>query len=111
MTKYFNFLARSTRSEYWGVIILSSIFFILAAVLGSVIMAVGSAPGLLVGGLILIVAFVSTVWANIATTVRRCRDAGINPWWTASVVIPYVGFVTWIVIGCLKTVNRNENLV
>jgi uncharacterized membrane protein YhaH (DUF805 family) len=39
----------------------------------------------------------------IATSIRRCRDAGINPWFTLSFLLPYINFIVFIVFGVLKT--------
>lgn len=107
MTKYLNFSRRATRSEYWGVLIIS---WILAAVLSIVTIAVMIIDGLFVflGGLIMLAGFIVLIWAMLATTASRCRDAGINPWWTAASLLPYIGFVVMIVIGCLKTIDSNN---
>lgn len=102
MTRYLDFSRLATRSEYWGVLIIS---WILAAVLTVVTVAMMVIDGVFVflGGLALLVGFVVLIWAILATTASRCRDAGINPWWTAASLLPYIGFVIMIVIGCLQT--------
>ena len=43
------------------------------------------------------------IWANLMSLIKRCRDAGINPWWTLATWLPYVGVVAWLVISFLKT--------
>ena len=102
MRRYLDWSRRATRSEYWGVLIIS---WILAAVLSIVTVAVMIIDGffVLLGALIMLVGFVVLIWAMLATTASRCRDAGINPWWTAASLLPYIGFVVMIVIGCLST--------
>ena len=102
MRRYLDWGRRAARSEYWGVLIIS---WILAAILSIVTVAVMIIDGLFVflGGLIMLVGFVILIWAMLATTASRCRDAGINPWWTAASLLPYIGFVVMIVIGCLST--------
>jgi uncharacterized membrane protein YhaH (DUF805 family) len=79
--------------------------WILAAVLSIVTIAVMILDGMfvLLGGLIMLAGFIVLIWAMLATTASRCRDAGINPWWTAATFIPYVGFVVMIVVGCLQS--------
>jgi len=42
-------------------------------------------------------------WAVIATTVRRCRDAGISPWFAGTILIPWFAIIPFIVFGCLKS--------
>ena len=102
MRRYLDWGRRATRSEYWGVLIIG---WILAAVLSIVTIAVMILDGLfvLLGGLIMLAGFIVLIWAMLATTASRCRDAGINPWWTAASLLPYIGFVVMIVIGCLNT--------
>lgn len=100
--KYSDFGRKATRSEYWGVLLsvfgigmvltLVSVAFIAAGWFGAVV----AIPALLAGAVIL-------TWVDIATTVARCRDAGINPWFTLACFIPYIGWIVAIVIGCLET--------
>ena len=108
MTKYLNFSRRATRSEYWGVLIIG---WLLAAGLSIVTIAVMILDGffVLLGGLIMLAGFIVLIWAMLSTTASRCRDAGINPWWTAASFLPYIGFVVMIVIGCLNTQSVVES--
>ena len=108
MRRYLDFSRRSTRSEYWGVLIIS---WLLAAVLSIVTIAVMIIDGFFVflGGLIMLAGFIVLIWAMLATTASRCRDAGINPWWTAASLLPYIGFIVMIVIGCLNTQSVVES--
>lgn len=100
--KYSNFGRCATRSEYWGVTLSIFGLSILLAIVSSIFMLAGwfglivAIPALL-GGLVLL------TWVSIATIVARCRDAGINPWFTAACFIPYIGTIVMIVIGCLAS--------
>jgi uncharacterized membrane protein YhaH (DUF805 family) len=109
MRRYLDFSRLATRSEYWGVLIIS---WILAIVLSIVTVAVMVVDGLfvLLGALIMLAGFVVLIWAMLATTASRCRDAGINPWWTAATLIPYIGFVVMIVVGCLSTKSTDQTV-
>ncbi len=100
--KYSDFSRRATRSEYWGVLLSVFALFIVAVIVGSVFIALG-ALGAVLGVVIILVATVLSSWVDIATIVARCRDADINPWFTLACVIPYIGTVVMIVIGCLKS--------
>lgn len=100
MTKYFNFNGVAKRQEYWAVIVLS----ILAIIVGSV--ALLDLSGL--GTLVALAIFVATIWAILATTVRRLRDAGLSIWWILTLFIPYVSFVAQIVFGVVGTVEHKE---
>jgi uncharacterized membrane protein YhaH (DUF805 family) len=88
--KYFAFDGKASRSEYWGV---SLICYVLAL------------PALFFAG---ILGGLAIVWTLLSTTARRCRDAGINPWFSATILIPWIAVIAVIVFGCLKTENENE---
>lgn len=105
---YLQFEGRATRSEYWGVTFISLAAVAVTAFV-SVILAgfIGDAAALV--GIATIVALGIGLWATIATTVRRCRDAGINPWFTLLVFLPYVAVPACIVFGVLPTaVTKGE---
>ena len=93
MKEYFNFNGTAKRQEYWAVIILS----IVAMAVGFVVLE--GSGGL--GALIALVLFVGTLWAVLAVTVKRLRDAGLNIWWILAILVPYVGTVATIVFGCI----------
>ena len=108
MSKYLNFKGTASRSEYWGVTIITLIGFIIAIVIGTALFATAEVTGFIVGGLIMLVALVFYIWFFLAVTIKRCREAGINPWWTAACFIPYIGWIPWIVFGCLPPEKKGE---
>ena len=104
MEKYFKFEGSSTRSEFWAVVLIGGVVSFILALIGALLLAAEiGAFASVVGGLILAVTIVGALWLSIATTMRRCRNAGINTWWTLATFVPYVGWIVSIVIGCLKT--------
>lgn len=103
MEQYFKFEGSATRSEYWGVNILAGIAGIILLFVGAVFVGTGSTLGIVSGVILAIAAIVALLWISLATTVRRCRNAGINVWWAAAMIIPYIGWIVAIVLGCLKT--------
>jgi len=107
MNKYLGFAGTATRSEYWGVYLVSCVILMLAVLFFALIALSGQA-GVLLGAFALIVVFVINVWLMLATTIRRCHDAGINPWFSALLILPYVGFISFIVFGCLSTEKKND---
>ena len=100
MKKYFSFSGIATRSEYWGVMCLSTILAF-AVVLFVAFAAVNS----FFGGLIIIGTLIASSIAQLSTTIRRLRDAKINPWFCLAVFIPYAGLVAFILFGCLTHVT------
>jgi uncharacterized membrane protein YhaH (DUF805 family) len=88
----FNFDGTATRSEYWGVILITWLI-----AWAAIIVIETSLLGALVG----LVACIASIWAMIAVTMKRCRDCGLNTWWTAATFIPIVGWIVMTVIGVL----------
>jgi len=111
MDEYFSFKGSSTRSEYWAIQLISWGILILILTVGALIMGVGfaaqAASAGVLGILVMLAGLVIPVWLLLTVTVRRCRNADINPWWTLSTLIPYIGWIPWIVIGVLPTANKD----
>ena len=104
MEQYFKFDGSATRSEYWGVNIVAGVCSFILVLFGAMIAGLSASTfATVIGFLIVIATFVAAIWLGLATAVRRCRDAGLNPWWAAAMVIPYIGWIVLIVLGCLKT--------
>lgn len=108
MEKYFSFNGMSTRSEYWGINVISGVASFILILFGAILVGTGSNFILGLGIAIMIATFVAAIWLSAAVAVRRCRDAAINPWWAAAMIIPYIGWIVVIVLGCLKTDAGNE---
>ena len=92
MKEYFKFDGTAKRQEYWAVILLS----IVAYIAGFVVLESGA-----LGALIALAIFIAALWATLAVTVKRLRDAGLNTWWILAVLIPYVGTIATIVFGVI----------
>ncbi len=104
MKQYFNFDGSSTRSEYWAITLIGGVCSFVLAFFGAILaFSEAGAIATVIGGLILAATFIGAIWLTVATTMRRCRNAGINTWWTLAICIPYVGWIVTIVLGCLKT--------
>ena len=100
--KYFAFTGNASRSEYWGVNIISYLLLLPILIVG-LIFTMGGLVGSVVGGLLILSGVVALAWAVVATTVRRCRDAGISPWFAGTILIPWFALIPFIVFGCLKS--------
>ena len=92
MKEYFKFDGTAKRQEYWAVIILS----IVAYIAGFIVLESGA-----LGALIALAIFVAALWAVLAVTVKRLRDAGLNTWWILAILVPYVGTIATIVFGVI----------
>lgn len=108
MDKYLKFSGVASRSEFWAVQLIAVPIFFLLMMVAVGIAALGTS-GLVASGFFIVISMFMTGWLTISTTARRCRDAGINPWFTLAVFVPYVGLIPWIVFGCLKTHKESIN--
>jgi uncharacterized membrane protein YhaH (DUF805 family) len=106
--QYLTIEGRATRSEYWGVYL--STWLILAIVtLLFFILTLAGMVGIIIGSIVMLVTAITLTWAMLATSIRRCRDAGINPWFTLSLIVPYINFIVFIVFGVLNTEKDAEH--
>jgi len=110
MTRYFSFNGVAKRQEYWAVIVIA---FALAFVttLFTEAFVLMNTEGALFGLLFLLAGLVALIWVQLATAVRRCRDAAISPWWVVLFVIPYINFIVTIVFGVLRTAETGGDNV
>lgn len=99
MKKYFSFDRAASRSEYWGAQIIGLGAFLSLLLFSVPLMALS----ILLGIALIISIVVGYIWLVLSVTIRRCKDAGINPFWTAACFLPYVGLIVWIVIGVLPS--------
>lgn len=99
---YFNLQGKSKRSEYWAMNLFCYVALILAGLISALSMMSG-VFGVIIGIIFMLSVSVALVWLVMAVTVRRCRDIGISPWFTVSLLIPYIAIIPFIVFGCLKS--------
>jgi uncharacterized membrane protein YhaH (DUF805 family) len=114
MTKYFSFLGKATRSEFWAINLIT-IFAGWIALIGFLILAgVFALMSELLGGMMVLSVFlawlIGTIWLVLSVGVRRCRDADISPFWVILLVIPVLFIIMTIVLGVLPSVDKNHIL-
>ena len=95
---YFEFRGRATRSEFWGV------FLICYLAVMPIVVLISALLGML-GVAIAIVATIASFILMFATSARRCRDAGINPWFS---LVTFVTVIPIIVFGCLPSEKSDD---
>jgi uncharacterized membrane protein YhaH (DUF805 family) len=110
--KYFAFNGKASRSEYWGVYLISwlllglftSLAFILFVLSLPFTIVVIGLVGWIISLVIICAGSVISCWLWIATTIRRCNDIGINPWFSITILLPPpFGTIPVIVFGCLPS--------
>ena len=106
--KYLTTDGTATRSEYWGVYLATWLILAIVTMLFFVFTLTGT-TGVVIGSIIMIASAVTLTWAMLATSIRRCRDAGISPWFTLSFLLPYINFIVFIVFGLLKSEPEKTN--
>ena len=91
---HFTFKGEASRQQYWATIAIVFVVIIIAGIS----MQYSSELAILI-----VVAAFASFWAMFAVTAKRCRDIGINPWWTLTILIPYINVIIGILFGCMKT--------
>jgi uncharacterized membrane protein YhaH (DUF805 family) len=104
--KYISIDGTANRSEYWGVYLATWLILAIVTVLFFTLTLAGTI-GIIIGSIIMLATAVLLTWTMITTSIRRCRDAGINPWFTLSFLMPYINFIAFIVFGLLKTDTKH----
>lgn len=94
--KYIDFKSRSSRPDFWWVVLANIIISFVLLVFGFVGIFIGMDVDLannthitnmpiFVVGLVLIIAYliygIATIIPNISLSIRRIRDTGLSPWW------------------------------
>lgn len=106
--KYFEFIGTSSRSEYWAINLISYLVFLPILLIVGFIVSVGGFTGVIVGLLLIFLGGIAITWLALAVTVRRCRDAGLNPWFTLTVLLPYIAVIPIIIFGCIPKKETND---
>jgi uncharacterized membrane protein YhaH (DUF805 family) len=110
--KYFVFTGKANRSEYWGVYLVGVLLIMLVGLLATMIALISAPFTLVLIGFIgwisaLAIVCVGSVlefWMWIATAIRRCNDADINPWFAITLLLPApLNLIPFIVFGCLPS--------
>lgn len=108
--KYVDFKSRSTRSDFWWVVLVNGIISFFTLVFGFVGIFIGMDIDLannthitnmfaFVIGIVLIIAYLlyglATIIPNIMIAIRRIRDTGLSPWWYALKLVAVAGSSTY----------------
>jgi len=100
---YFSFQGRLSRKQYWSVFAgLIFVAFIIRLIGYSINIAFPNS--LLVTALM---AFIGVLFliCQVAALAKRCRDAGINPLFTAAIAVPIIGIFVFAAIVSLPTIK------
>ena len=98
MKKYAVFQGRARRSEYWLFFLFFIIIYVVAALLDGALGMLDPAAGI---GLFSGIVILAHVLPSIAVGVRRIHDFDTSGWLYLIGLIPLVGTIFLIVIGCI----------
>lgn len=104
LKKYAVFSGRATRSEYWYFVLIS---FIISAILSVIDRVIGSASGTNLGTLGSIYSLAILIPA-LAVSARRLHDIGKSGWMILVNLIPFVGWI-WFIVLTVTDSNPGEN--
>lgn len=103
LKQYYSFNGRSTRSQFWGTIIVNYFVSMFVILLGAGISSIADGTGALIGVPLIFLAIISHFWVYLSVVYRRCNDAGISTWFTWLAILPYIALIACIVFGCIPT--------
>ena len=102
LNNYANFDGRSTRSDYWYVVLANFLIGFAIGVVGGILH-----PGSLTMTLASIYSL-ATLVPGIAIVVRRLHDINKSGWNYFWAFLPIVGLIVVLVFLCLPSVNENN---
>ena len=100
----FSFEGRINRLRYW----LYGLIPIIIMIVASVLMAVASknsGSGKEFFSIVVIIAFILSVWISFAIQAKRWHDLDQSGWWTLMGLIPYLNVIVLIILGFIKGTN------
>ena len=100
LSNYANFNGRSTRSDYWYVVLMNIL-------IGAALTLLSDLSGL--ASLISKVYSIVTLIPMIAIVVRRLHDINKSGWFYLLALIPLVGPIILLVFLCTPSVNENNS--
>lgn len=107
LNSFFKFSGKSTRSEFWAIQLLAPIIFTcIMGVLTAFTMLFQESVQPFIFMIWVIPLAISYLVVHFSTTIRRLNDANINPFFVLTTIIPYIGFIVFIIFGILPSENK-----
>ena len=101
---YANFNGRSTRADYWWVVLAS---FLCGFVIGFVFGLMGES-GVKLATTVSSLFSLAILVPSLAITVRRLHDINKSGWFILISLIPFVGSIILLVLLCMDSVNEGN---
>ena len=104
--RYFAFEGKATRQEYWAIMLITTLFVFVGQFMAGFLEAfLGNA----IFVILIIIATLLVLCLQVATIVRRLRDAELNRWWIVTALIPILSLIPLIVFGCLPSKKEKND--
>ena len=103
LKNYANFNGRSTRSDYWYVVLVN---ILISFILGFVSFFIPDLAGFL--SIITMLYSLTILVPSLAICVRRLHDINKSGWYYLLALIPIVGSIIVIVFFCTASVDENN---
>ncbi len=100
MRHYFDFSGRSTVAQFWYYYLVLLGLAVITFIIDGVISGGGEPRPLLSAGVVM-----GHYIPSLAITIRRLHDSGKSGWLVLLCLIPLVGIVAFIVIGCMRSTS------
>ena len=97
---FFNFKGRSTRSDYWYVVLIN---FVIALVFGLINKFI---PQL---NILSTIYYLATFMPGITLVIRRYHDINKSGWNYLKLLIPFVGLILVLIDLCKVSIDENNN--
>lgn len=103
LTNYANFNGRSSRSDYWYVVLAN-------VIIGFVLGFIGGLIPILSGltYLISVIYSLAVFIPSLAIAIRRLHDVNKSGWFYLLMFIPMIGSIIILVFLCMDSVNENN---
>ncbi len=102
LRNYANFNGRSTRSDYWYVVLANFLIGLAIGIIGGVLNMAGLATA--ISGIYSL----AMIIPGIAVFVRRLHDINKSGWWFFISFVPLVGGLILLIFMCMDSVNENN---
>lgn len=99
LKNYANFKGRSSRGDYWWVILANLIIGFVLGFIAGLVPELGFLAGLY---------SLVTLIPGIALVIRRLHDVNKSGWWYFIACVPLVGLIILLVFLCTDSVNENN---
>ena len=93
--KGLDFKSRVGRKEYFGSQFLALLSIFLLLLIFALLSTLSSLLGDIFGYIFVVYVFL-VIWCQLPLSLRRLRDAGINPWWILIIFAPFGGLALFI---------------